>query len=92
MYRGLNFNAYVQVLNVCINSFSSSNPIYGGPMEWESNLCTTLSLALMLKDLASLIHGAISLDSEKSRAILMMLLVEGTAITHISSMFVYLKV
>jgi len=87
MYQGLSFYAYVQVLLCCIDSFSSTSPIYGGPMEWGSNLCTTLSLALMLKDLASLIHGAISLASAKLRAILMMLRAEGIVITHISSRF-----
>lgn len=60
-------------------------------MEWESKLYTVLSLALMLKDLASLIHGAISLDSAKLRATLIMLLAEGMAITHISSLLVCLN-
>lgn len=46
-------------------------------MEWESNLCIMLLLALMLKDLVNLILGAITLDSAKLRAILIMLLVEG---------------
>ena len=55
-------------------------------MEWESNLCIMLLLTLMLKDLVNLIHGAITLDSAKLRAILMMLLVEGKVISQISSM------
>lgn len=55
-------------------------------MGWESNLCTMLLLALMLKDLVNLIHGAITLDSAKLRAILMMLPVEGMVISQIASM------
>lgn len=46
-------------------------------MEWGSNLCTMLLLALMLKDLVNLIHGAITLDSAKLRVILIVPLVGG---------------
>jgi hypothetical protein len=52
-------------------------------MELGSNLCTMLILILMLKDLVSLIHGVITLDSAKSRAKLMVPLVEGTVVCNI---------
>lgn len=78
---GLNFISSFQVLMIYIGSSSSTNPIYGGRMEWGSNLCTMLLLTLMLKDMASLIHGAITLDYAKLKAILMLLLVEGIVIS-----------
>jgi len=79
--RGLRFNSYFQV--VCIGSFFSTSPIYGGPMEWESNLCIMLLLTLLLKDLVSLIRGVITLDSAKLRVILMMPQVEGMVFCNI---------
>ena len=55
-------------------------------MEWENNLCTMLLLSLMLKDLVNLIHGAITLDSAKLRAILMVQQVEGIMVSSTPSM------
>lgn len=50
-------------------SFISTNPIYGGLTEWESNIFTMLRLLLMCKVMESRIHGVTILDFAKLRVI-----------------------
>ena len=83
---GLSLISSFQVLKICIGSSSSTSRIYGGQMEWGSNLCTMLLLPLMSKDMVSLIHGTITLDSAKLKAILMVQQVEGIMVSSTPSM------
>ena len=71
---------------ICIGSSFSTSQIYGGQREWGSNLCTMLLLTLISKDMVSLIHGTITLDSAKLKAILMVQQVEGIMVSSTPSM------